>query len=83
VLVAVVTGPAGHFWSPIWWVVAVALAVAGLLLFYSGRRVRRERDTNSGSNDTFDGYAPGPLNPGRARRMDTDAGGSDADIDGD
>jgi hypothetical protein len=83
VFVAVVTAPAGHFWSPIWWVVSVALAIAGLLLFYSARRVKRERDAGTGSNGTFESYAPGPLASGRARRIETDSGGADGDVDGD
>jgi hypothetical protein len=83
VLVAVVTAPAGHFWSPIWWAFSVALVIAGLLLFYSARRVKRELDAGTGSSATFDSYAPGPLALGGARRIDTDSGGTDGDVDGD
>jgi hypothetical protein len=75
--------PAVKLSSPIWWVVAVSLIIVGLLLFYSGRRVKRDRESHATSNDTSDGYAPGPLSPGRGRRIDTDSDGADGGSDGD
>ena len=75
--------PAVMLSSRIWWVVAVSLVVVALLLFYTSRRVKRDRDAHATSNDTFDGYAPGPLSPSRGRRMDTDSGDADGGSDGD
>jgi membrane protein implicated in regulation of membrane protease activity len=83
IVVAVLAiAPALIFSSMIWWVVAVAFVVLGLLLFYSGHRVNRERDPHATSKDKFDG-GPGPLDPGRGRRIDTNSGGADAEFDGD
>ena len=82
VVAVLAVAPAVYFSAMIWWVVAVTFVVAGLLLFYSARRVRRERALHATSDATFDGYAPGPLSP-RTRRVDSDADSGGADSDGD
>lgn len=83
-VVAVLTlAPAVYFSSMIWWVVATTFAVMGLVLFYSARRVRRDLDRRSSSDSHFDGYSPGPLSPGRWRRVDSDSDGADGGTDGD
>jgi len=88
VVVALAVAPAGYFWSSIWWTVSVALAVAGLLLFYSARvqrRERKDRELASGDDpgDAVERYSPGPLNPNRARRADADSSDAGDDFDGD
>ena len=66
VVAVLAVAPALYFSSMIWWVIAVTFVVAGLLLVYSARRVRREREMHALA--TFDGYAPGPLSPRRLGR---------------
>jgi len=70
------------FSSMIWWAVAIALALAGLL-FYSGRRVTRDREGTAPADERFDGLGPAPLSPGRWRRIDSDPDDADGASDGD
>jgi hypothetical protein len=85
VLAVLLLAPAFYFSSMIGWVVAIALAIAGLLLFYSGRRARRDRDGPAPADERFDGFEAAPLNPRRWRRLDSDSDsdGADGAPDGD
>ncbi len=86
VLAAVGIAPAGHFWSAIWWAVSVVFAIVGLLLFYSARTLRREKDRESGSSANAGGeagYVPGPLSPGGLRSSSASSDDLGGDFDGD
>ena len=86
VVVAVITAPAGYFWSPAWWAASAALALVGIVLYASERVARRElRDRANPNGNAGDAtiHASGPLNPGGIRRGGSGGDDIDGDFDGD